>query len=101
MNGKFYSLVLAATIAIPSIGNAAEYQGSDLDGDSFSCTAYSYDTGSYYYLTCEFSDSDVYLHFDNGGYITVSMDEDEIDDPSSISAYDYDKGNYWDLDVDL
>ena len=101
MKGKIYSLVLAATLAFPSIGNTAEYQGSYLDGDSYSCTAYSNDTGNYYYLTCEFSGTDVYLYFENGGYITVSMDDEEIDDPSSISAYDYDKGNYWDLDVDL
>jgi hypothetical protein len=29
------------------------------------------------------------------------MDDEEIDDPSSISAYDYNKGNYWDLEVDI
>lgn len=80
---------------------AAEYMGSDLDGESYSCTAYSYSTGNYYYLTCEFSGDEVIMYFPNGGYIYVSLDSDMIDDPGSISAYDYDKGNYWDLDVDM
>ena len=84
-----------------SSAHAAEYMGSDVDGESYSCTAFSYSTGSYYYLTCEFSGSDVILYFPNGGYIYVSLDSEEIDDPSSISAFDYDKGNYWDLDIDM
>lgn len=88
-------------IFLAGTADAAEYQGNDLDGESFSCIVFSYDAGSYYYLTCEFSGNDVYLHFDNGGYIVVSMSDDEIDDPSSISAFDYNKGNYWDLDVDI
>ena len=101
MKRTFFSFICAILLISTGIGHAAEYQGSDLDGESFSCTAFSYDTANYYYLTCEFSGSDVYLYFDNGGYITVSMDDDEIDDPSSISAFDYNKGNYWDLDVDI
>ena len=68
---------------------AAEYQGSNIDGESYSCTAYSYSTSKYYYLTCEFSGSDVYLYFNNGSHILISLSDDEIDDPSSISAYDY------------
>jgi hypothetical protein len=41
------------------------------------------------------------LYFSKGGHIAVTMDDEEIDDPSSISAYDYNKGNYWDVEVDL
>ena len=101
MYQKSLSLIFTILIVLTSNAHSAEYQGNDLDGESFSCTVFSYDAGNYYYLTCEFSGSDVYLHFDNGGYIVVSMGDDEIDDPSSISAFDYDKGNYWDLDIDL
>ena len=101
MKRKFYLFAFIISICFSGVIHSAEYQGSDLDGESFSCTGYSYDTGNYYYLTCEFSGSDVTLYFDNGGYITVSMDDDEIDDPSSISAYDYNKGNYWDLEIDI
>jgi hypothetical protein len=80
---------------------AAEYLGSDIDGRSYSCTAFSYDTGNYYYLTCEFSGDEVIITFPSGGSVNVTMDSEEIDDPNSISAFDYDKGAYWDLDVDL
>jgi hypothetical protein len=80
---------------------AAEYQGSDVDGESYSCTAYSYSTSNYYNLTCEFSGDEVTLYFPNSGHINVSMDSDEIEDPSAISAYDYNKSAYWDLDVDM
>lgn len=94
------TLGLTAMLFVLS-SQAAEYLGDDIDGESFSCTAFSYSTSNYYYLTCEFSGSDVILHFPNGGHITVSMDSEEIDDPSSISAFDYDKSAYWDLDVDM
>jgi hypothetical protein len=95
--------VLMAALVSCGVGNsnAAEYLGNDVDGDTYSCTAFSYSTSSYYYLTCEFSGDDVTLNFDNGGHITVTMDSEEIDDPSSISAFDYDKSAYWDLDVDM
>jgi len=98
---KFLVILIIAGFIISSQVMAAEYNGYDIDGESFSCTAYSYDTGNYYYVTVEFSGSDVTIYFDNGGYITVTIDDEEIDDPSSISAYDYAKGAYWDLDVDL
>ena len=99
-----HPLLLAAlvvTLSFSSELSAAEYQGSEIDGESYSCTAFSYSTGQYYYLTCEFSGDEVIIYFPKGGNITVSMDDEEIDDPSSISAFDYNKGNYWDLDVDL
>jgi len=78
----------------------AEYNGKNIDGELFSSTVYSYKTGNYYNVDIEFSGSDVTIHFYNGGYINVAIDED-IDDPSSISAYNYDKNEYWDIDVDL
>jgi len=95
----FIAAVLALGISASTY--AAEYMGSDVDGESYSCTAFSYSTGKYYYLTCEFSGDDVILYFSNGGHIIVTMDSEEIDDPSSISAFDYRKGSFWDLDVDM
>jgi hypothetical protein len=80
---------------------AAEYNGYSIDGNTYSCSAYSYDTGNYYDVVAEFSGTDVIIHFNNGSYITVTMDDEEIDDPDSISTYDYNKGAYWDLDVEL
>ncbi len=96
---------LVATTLLACFGiatcNAAEYLGNDVDGDSYSCTVFSYSTSNYYYLTCEFFGDEVILYFPNGGHISVTMDSEEIDDPSSISAFDYKKGTYWDLDVDM
>ncbi len=79
---------------------AAEYDGVDLDGNTYSCTAFSYDTGKYYQVEVEFSGSDVTVTFANEHLIELSMDDDEIDNPHSISAFDYINGVNWDLDVD-
>lgn len=79
---------------------AAEYRGRDVDGETFSCTAYSYSTGRYYYGQVEFNGDDATFYFQNGGHINLTIDDEEIDDPDSISAYDYTKGIYWELDVD-
>ena len=98
---KRFALAAAIVCGCISTSNAAEYLGNDVDGNSYSCTAFSYSTGSYYNLTCEFSGDEVILYFDNGGHINVTMDSEEIDDPSSISTFDYDKSAYWDLEVDM
>lgn len=99
MKELWYCAVLTASLC--GGAQAAEYMGSDIDGESYSCTAYSFSTGNYYYLTCEFSGDEVILYFPNGGHINVGLDSDVIDNPDSISAFDYDKGDYWDLDVDM
>lgn len=95
----FFTVIVFSCINYAT--EAAEYMGSDVDGDSYSCTAYSYSTGNYYNLICEFSGDEVILYFPKGGHITVTMDSEEIDDPSSISAHDYQRGTDWELDVDL
>ena len=97
---KFSAIMLILFVSV-IFCDGAEYLGRDVDGESYSCTAFSYSTSHYYELTCDFSGDNVTLHFPNGGYIVVSMDSDEIADPSSISAFDYNKGNYWDLDVNI
>jgi len=99
---KFFATALTASLFLGAgVTVAAEYLGQDVDGTSYSCTAFSYSTSRYYDLTCEFSGDEVTLYFPKGGHISVSMDSEEIDDPNSISAFDYGKSTYWDLDVDL
>jgi hypothetical protein len=78
----------------------AEYKGQNIDGIEFDCTAYSYSTGKYYYVTVEFDGDEATLTFANGNTVILTLDDEEIDDPSAISAYDYERGVYWDLDVD-
>lgn len=80
--------------------NAAEYLGEDIDGELYSATAFSYSTGKFYYVDVEFSGSDAYIYFPKGGYIIVSLDDEEIDDPNNISAFDYKRGNFWDISID-
>lgn len=80
---------------------SAEYNGVNIDGDTYNCTAYSYSTGKYYYLDVEFDGDEVILYFPKGGKIRLTLDNEEIEDPSNISAYDYKKRTYWDLDVDI
>jgi hypothetical protein len=79
---------------------SAEYLGENIDNTEYDCTAYSYSTGNYYYVTVEFSGDEATITFSNGGYITVTLDNEVIDDPSSISAYDYNKSVFWELNVD-
>src|SRR5205809_614708 len=82
-----------------SPASAAECNGDDIDGELLSATAYSHSTGNYYRVQVEFSGDDVTVYFRNGGYRRLTLDDEDIDDPTSISAYDYDRGTYWDIDI--
>ena len=79
---------------------AAEYCGRNIDGETYAASAFSYDTGKYYYVDVEFSGEEVTIFFSNGGFINVTLDDEEIDDPTSIEAFDYSKGVYWELEVE-
>jgi hypothetical protein len=92
--------VLLLSLILPTFTYSAEYLGKNIDGTEYDCTAYSYDTGNYYYVTVEFDGDEATITFDHGGYITVTLDNEEIENSDSIDAYDYDKGVYWELEVD-
>jgi hypothetical protein len=85
-------------ISLHSI-HAAEYKGKDIDGETYSCTAYSYSTGKYYYGTVRFYGDEAVLYLRNLGRVVLTLDNEEIDDPSLIEAYDYKRGVYWELEV--
>lgn len=97
---KITKTIFLFFIFIPLFLYPAEYLGQDIDGTEYDCTAYSYDTGNYYYVTVVFWGGEATITFDHGGYITITLDDEEIEDPSSIDAYDYERGVYWELDVD-
>ena len=78
----------------------AEYNGTNIDGEEFDCSAYSYSTGKYYDVIVEFDGDEAYITFGNGGRITLTLSDEVIDDPNSIEAYDYNKGVYWELNVE-
>lgn len=98
---KYAITLLVFLLALSCNSYGAEYLGSDIDGETYDCTAFSYETGKYYYVTCEFSGDEVILYFPKGGHKEISMDSEEIDDPSSIDAFDYEKGTYWEIDVEI
>jgi hypothetical protein len=78
---------------------AAEYQGENIDGIEFDCSAYCYATGYWYEVTVIFDGDEATIYFSNGGYIILTLDDVVIDDPSAIDSYDYNEGVFWDLEV--
>lgn len=78
---------------------AAECNGVDIDGQLFDATVYSYSTGGYYNVQVEFDGDEAIIYFSNGGQRRVTLDDEEIDDPDSISAYDYESGTCWEIDI--
>jgi len=99
MKNRFSILFLCGHLFVRQL-LAADYNGSVIDGNTYDCTAFSYDTGNFYNVTVDFSGDEATIYFNNGGHITITLDSEEIEDPNSISAYDYSKGVFWDLDVD-
>ena len=95
-------LFLAFILASFYSTQAAEYKGKDIDGELYSCTAYSYSTGRFYHGMVEFSDDEVVLtlHLRNLVRVFLTLDDEEIGDPTLIDAYDYRRGVHWTLDVD-
>jgi len=96
------ALAFTVPSASPShqLSAIAEYCGENIDGQSFSASAFSYSTSQYYYVDVEFDGDEAIISFSNGGHLRVTLDDEEIDDPSDISAFDYRRGVYWDLDVE-
>jgi hypothetical protein len=97
---KRIAVIIITTCFLLQFVNGAEYKGQNIDGTEYDCTAYSYSTRKYYNVTVEFDGDEAIITFSNGGHITLTLDDEEIDDPSSISAYDYNSKVYWELDVD-
>ncbi|HKT32368.1 MAG TPA: hypothetical protein VJS89_07750 [Gammaproteobacteria bacterium] len=92
------TVIFIAMMGFPLVVYPANYNGVDIDGNPYSCQAYSYDTASWYDVDAVFDGDEVTLYFENGGTQSLELDDEDIDDPSDISAYDYDNAVYWDLD---
>jgi len=93
--------IFLAEMLFLNFSYSAEYLGKNIDRIEYDCTAYSYDTGNYYYVTVEFDGDEATIIFDHGGHVTVTLDDEEIADPDSIDAYDYDTSVFWELEVDI
>lgn len=93
-------LVPVFLLTVPiSFARAAEYNGHDIDGEEYDATASSGATGHSYSVQVEFEGDDAVITFSNGGTRSITLDDEEIDDPHSISGTDSD-GVSWELDVD-
>jgi hypothetical protein len=97
---KFFLFVSICTLFLFQDVFAAEYNGQNIDGIEYDCSAYSYSTGNYYYVTVVFDGDEAMITFSHGGYIILTLDDAEIGSPNSISAYDYKRGAFWELDVE-
>lgn len=97
---KKWFLVLAVLLSFPCAIRGAEYLGKDVDGNSYDCTAFSYSTSNYYNVSVEFSGDEAIVTFDHGGFITLTLDDEVIEDPTDISAYDPNDGSMWQLEID-
>ncbi len=76
--------IIAAILTVLFVSfniHSAEYKGQNIDGIEYDCTAYSYSTGKYYYVTVEFDGDEATITFSNGGYIILTLDDEEIDAP--------------------
>lgn len=99
------TLAMASACVLAMVGTtrpstAAEYAGENLDGILFDAVAYSYGTSKYYDVQVEFDGDEATIFFARRGSITVTLDDEEIDDPHAIDAHDYHRGVSWELDVE-
>ena len=84
---------------------AAEYQGSNIDGELYDALAKNRTQGSQWYrVKVEFDGDEVTIYLPpglpHGGSIRLDLDDEKIDDPSDIDARDGESGDWWILDVD-
>jgi hypothetical protein len=91
-------LFVGVFLILCQVLNAVEYNGKNVDGETYDASAYSYDTGEDYDVEVEFKGDAARLHFQNGSELTIFIDDD-IDDPHNITGSD-ERGVNWDIDVD-
>ena len=96
---KYFFQIFTLLIVFYSFSLGAEYYGKNIDGIIFDGVAYSYSTGRYYYVWVEFDNEEGNIYFSNGGKITITLDDEEIEDPTSISGYDYKHSVFWELEI--
>lgn len=96
-----HAKAILITIWVGSVLLAAEYQGSNIDGEQYDALAKNRTQGSQWYrVKVEFDGDEVTIYLPDGGLIRLDLDDEEIDDPSDIDARDGESGDWWILDVD-
>ncbi|PZD75424.1 hypothetical protein C1752_00402 [Acaryochloris thomasi RCC1774] len=88
MKGKWTAAwISAALIASPSPVLAAEYQGQNIDGETFEATAYSYETGGLFDIQVRFKKRRATMYFVNGGRQTIRLNQPVITNPDHIDGW--------------
>ena len=96
-----HAKAILITIWVGSVLLAAEYQGSNIDGEQYDALAKNRTQGSQWYrLKVEFDGDEVTIYLPDGGLIRLDLDDEEIDDTSDIDARDGESGDWWTVDVD-
>ena len=92
-------LIACLLTAAPAPLRAAEYEGKNIDGQSFNCTAFRVGSKRYYYGRVVFSGIEATFYYMDKPFLTVSLDEETIEDPHDVPAYDYENAIAWNLNV--
>ncbi len=89
----------SATILTATAVSAAEYKGQRLDGRSFEAIAFALDSEESQTAKVTFSGYQALLHFEDGSYAIVDLENAVIDDRDNITALDRRQNIQWKLDL--
>lgn len=88
-----------AAMTTAATASAAEYKGQRLDGLSFEAMALALDSEQAQPAKVTFSGYQALLHFDDGSYAIVDLENAVIEDRSNITALDRRQNIQWKLDL--
>ncbi len=89
----------SATMMAATAASAAEYKGQRLDGLSFEAIASTSNSKESQTAKVTFSGYQALLHFEDGSYAIVDLDDAVIDDRDNITALDRRQNIQWKLDL--
>lgn len=88
MQERWAALLITTTLLIsPLSALAAEYQGKNIDDQTFEATAYSYETGGLFDIQVQFKKRKATLIFVNGGRQTIRLNQPIITDLKRIEGW--------------
>ena len=97
--GLSLGILGSATVMSTLSASAAEYKGQRLDGRSFDAIALALDSDEAQTAKVTFSGYQALLHFQDGSYAIVDLEDAVIDDRDNITALDRRQNIQWKLDL--
>ena len=92
--------IVGGTTMAPTMASAAEYRGQRLDGLSFDAIALASDREQAQSAKVTFSGYQALLHFDDGSYAIVELEDVKISDRNNIKVLDRRQNVQWKLDLE-